>query len=203
MSEITTLFWDVGGVLLTNGWDTESRRRAVDRFGLEWEEFRERHVLVKEAFETGGLTLEEYLECTVFHRDRDFDQDAFREFMFRQSQAHEEVLEIVADLATGGGYLMATLNNESRELNEYRIDTFYLRDHFVAFFSSCYLGVKKPDAGIYRTVLRIMQRQPTECLFIDDRPLNVEEARKQDIQTIQYRDPPQLRRELEKKGIPV
>lgn len=201
MTEITTLFWDVGGVLLTNGWDTQSRRQAAQRFDLDWEDFQERHGLVSTEFEKGNVSLDEYLECTVFYKSRDFSQSAFQEFLFGQSQPKEEVLSLVRQLATGGQYLMATLNNESRELNLYRIEKFGLRDCFTTFFSSCFLGFKKPEKRIYQAALEITQRRPAECIFIDDRALNLECAVRLGIGTIHFQNPTQLQRELRERGV--
>lgn len=198
MSKITTLFWDVGGVLLTNGWDTPSRRRAAQSFELDWEEFQERHELIATEFEKGDLALEDYLECTVFHRRRDFSKADFRAFMFGQSQPQKEVLGMVEELAASERYFMATLNNESRELNLYRIREFGLDRYFGAFFSSCFLGTKKPEAAHYRTALEITQKQPEECLFVDDRELNVEMASRLGIRTILFINTNQLKDELAK-----
>lgn len=199
--QITTLFWDVGGVLLSNGWDTASRQAAAEEFGLDWEEFQERHSLISAEFERGRLDLEEYLDCTVFHRERDFSREKFREFIFRQSRPREGMLELAGRLARSGRYLMATLNNESRDLNLYRIETFGLREHFTAFFSSCFLGVKKPERRIYETALEITQRRAGECLFIDDRPLNLETARRLGMHTVHFRDEERLIAELQELGI--
>ena len=201
MAEITALFWDVGGVLLTNGWDKTSRREAAERFGLDWEEFEDRHQDVVTAFETGRLSLEEYLKRTVFYRFRPFSTDEFKKFMFAKSRPHPEALGIVAELASAGGYLLATLNNEPLELNLYRIQQFGLRKYFTAFFSSCFLGVNKPDEAIYRRALQITQRAPEECLFIDDRSLNLECARQCGMRTILYQSPAQLRHELREAGV--
>ena len=203
MAEITTLFWDVGGVLLTNGWDRAARRRAAEQFHLDWEEFENRHDLVVTDFEKGRLTLDEYLQRTVFYRSRRFSQDDFKASIFTQSQPLPEVLALVERLANSGKYLMATLNNESLELNLYRIEQFRLRDYFDAFFSSCFLGVKKPDHGIYRLASQITQRALEECLFIDDRALNLECAQLLGMRTVHYQDPAQLRRELRQHGVEV
>ncbi len=203
MAEITTLFWDVGGVLLTNGWDRSARRRAAEQFHLDWEEFEDRHDLVVTDFEKGRLTLDEYLQRTVFYRARAFSQDDFTASIFTQSQPLPEVLALVERLANSGKYLMATLNNESLELNLYRIEQFRLRDYFDAFFSSCFLGVKKPERGIYRLASQITQRALEECLFIDDRTLNLECAQLLGMRTVHYQDPAQLRRQLRQHGVEV
>lgn len=201
MTEIRTLFWDIGGVLLTNGWDAQSRRQAAERFDLNWEDFQERHMLVSTEFEKGTVSMDEYLESTVFHKPRDFSKPVFQEFMFSRSQPKAEVLSLVRKLAVSGQYLMATLNNESRELNLYRIEKFDLIDYFTAFFSSCFLGVKKPEKGIYQAALEVTQRNPAECLYIDDRALNLECAVRLGIATIHFQNPTQLLRELRSKGI--
>lgn len=200
MGEITALFWDVGGVLLTNGWDTHSRRAAVERFQLG-EEFEDRHQLVVTPFETGRLSLEEYLERTVFYRPRPFSADEFKAFMYAQSQPHPETLAVLERLARTRRHVLATLNNEPLELNLYRIERFGLRRYFTAFFSSCFLGVKKPEDAIYRLVLQVTQRAPEECLYIDDRALNLECAGQRGMRTLLYRNPAQLEHELRAAGI--
>ena len=202
MAKITTLFWDVGGVILTNGWDREGRRRAAEQYKLDWEDFQDRHQLVNTDFEVGRLTLEQYLERTIFYQSRPFTKEEFRAFMFAQSQSQPDTLAIVERLSRSKKYLMATLNNEALELNLYRIEQFHLRDYFTAFFSSAFLGVRKPDSGIYRLALQITQRAPEECLFIDDRALNLECARLLGM-TIHYQNPALLCDELQRNGVEV
>ena len=174
MAKVNALFWDNGGVILTNGWDRHSRRAAVEKFGLDSADFEDRHELMLNAFETGRATLDEYLRRTVFYKQRTFTPQDFEKFMFEQSQPFAEPLEFLGKLAQTRAYLMASLNNESREINEYRIHKFQLRNYFQAFFSSCYLGVRKPEEQIYRLALEIAQREPEECVLIDDRGLNLE-----------------------------
>ena len=201
MAEVTTLFWDNGGVILTNGWDRDARKLAVGTFHLDWEDFEDRHELVLDAFETGALSLDDYLKRTVFYRPRSFTIEDFKKFMFEQSQPFPDSLAFAGELARSRKYLMAALNNESLEINEYRIKKFHLRDYFEAFFSSCYLGVRKPNAGIYKLALKITQREPGECILIDDRGLNLECARELGMNTIQYKNLPQLREDLARFGV--
>lgn len=203
MTKISTLLWDVGGVLLSNGWDHELRQRAADEFELDWEEFRERHELVSHDFETGRISLDSYLGCTVFYRERTFTPAAFKTFMFDYSVALPGGLEILGRLSHSGRYLMATLNNESLDLNLHRIEQFKLRKHFSFFISSCFVGLRKPETAIYRLALNLSQREPAECVFIDDRALNVERAGELGIHAIQYRSPEQLTAELAKLGVEV
>jgi len=196
MPEVSTLFWDNGGVILTNGWDRTSRRAAVDKFKLDWADFEDRHELMLNDFETGRATLDEYLRRVVFYRDRPFTTDDFKKFMFEQSQPFPESLDFIKKLAHTHRYPMCSLNNESLELNEYRIRTFKLRDYFESFFSSCYLGLRKPNIEIYKLALKITQREPQECVMIDDRGLNLETAKEIGIHTIQFKNVSQLRADL-------
>jgi len=196
MPEVSTLFWDNGGVILTNGWDRTSRRAAVDKFKLDWADFEDRHELMLNDFETGRATLDEYLRRVVFYRDRPFTTDDFKKFMFEQSQPFPESLDFIKKLAHTHRYPMCSLNNESLELNEYRIRTFKLRDYFECFFSSCYLGLRKPNIEIYKLALKITQREPQECVMIDDRGLNLETAKEIGIHTIQFKNVSQLRADL-------
>lgn len=201
MAKVNALFWDNGGVILTNGWDRHSRRAAVEKFGLDSADFEDRHELMLNAFETGRATLDEYLRRTVFYKQRTFTPQDFEKFMFEQSQPFAEPLEFLGKLAQTRAYLMASLNNESREINEYRIHKFQLRNYFQAFFSSCYLGVRKPEEQIYRLALEIAQREPEECVLIDDRGLNLECAREIGMQGIQFQNVAQLRTDLAALGI--
>lgn len=201
MTEVSTLFWDVGGVILTNGWDRTAREQAAQRFNLDGEDFQERHELANPAFETGQATLDEYLERAIFYRSRTFTREDFKAFMFAQSRGYPEARAILGQLARSGRYLLATINNEGLELNLHRIQEFGLRRDFTAFFSSCFLGVRKPDQTIFRLALQVTQRAPEECVFIDDRPLNLQCARRMGMRTIHYQNARQLQAELRNNGV--
>ncbi len=203
MPEPTVIFWDIGGILLSNGWDRVARREAADSFGLDWAEFQDRHEFVVDAFERGQTDLETYLTRTVFYRERPFDREEFTAHIMSLSSAHPDALDVVRRLRASGRYVLATLNNESREINEHRIETFGLRDLFHMFLSSCYLGVRKPEPGIFTRAIDIVQRPPGECLFIDDRDLNVECARLTGMATIHYEDLDGLLEELADRGVRV
>ena len=203
MSGITTLFWDIGGVVLTNGWDTPARRAAAARFGLDWEEVQAQHELVFPAHEIGQLTLEQYLERTLFFRPRQFTREQFAEFMYAQSQELPDSRAVLRALVRSGRYRVAAINNEPRELNEYRIEHFGLREDFGAFFSSCFVGARKPDAAIYRIALDVTQSAPERCVFIDDRVPNLESAARLGMRTIHFQNAAQLRQELGRHGVGV
>ena len=195
------LLFDVGGVLATNGWDRAARHRAAEAFGFDVEEFQDRHEFVSHDFETGRLDLSGYLDRTLFYRERPFHRDDFVEFMKGQTEPFSDSLAIVDELAATDQYLLATLNNESRELNEHRIETLGLSESFSMFLSSCYLGVSKPEPEIYRIAIDVTQHSPDECLFIDDRSLNLECATRAGMRTIHFTDAAGLRADLAKEGV--
>lgn len=201
MGDITTLFWDIGGVLLTNGWDAAVRRRAIEHFHLDSAEFEARHERVVTAFEMHEMTLREYLEETVFQCPREFTADDFRRFMFAQSQGCRKALCLAGEIAGTRRYLMASINNESRELNLHRIRHFELASYFSAFFSSCFIAARKPGVEIYRRALEITQRAPGECVMIDDRLENLQAPQALGMHAIRYESPARLREELSALGV--
>jgi putative hydrolase of the HAD superfamily len=201
VSEIQAIFWDVGGVLLTNAWDHAERAAALERFHLDEKEFAPRHEMVVSSFERGQITLDEYLHRTVFYRDRPFTREQFRDYMFSLSRPMPEVLAFARALAGSRKYFMGTINNESRELNLHRIEKFGLREIFQLFVSSCFVGLRKPESGIYRLAIEVTQFNPEECCFIDDRVANLECPAKLGMHTIQMQNPEQLRAELQKLGV--
>ena len=201
MPSLPTLFFDVGGVFLTNAWDTAARKLAAETFGLDWQEFQTRHEMLKTAFETGRLTLENYVHKTIFHRPRPFSSDDFIAFMFRQSASLGDTLGWVRELSRSGRCRLFTLNNESRELHEHRVRTFQLDTVFRGFLTSCYLGLVKPDEGIYLAALGIASCDRSEAVFIDDRSVNVEAAFALGLNAFHYQGLDALRLFLEDRGV--
>jgi len=153
------------------------------------------------SFERGKIGLAEYLERTVFYRPRPFTEQQFEDCMFSLSQANPDTLQIAQSLARSGKYLMSTINNESTEINLYRIRTFGLREIFDLFVSSCFVGLRKPEEGIYKLALEITQRRPEECCFVDDRPLNLDAASRLGMPVIRMENAGQLREDLKKLGV--
>lgn len=198
---VRAIFWDIGGVLLTNAWDHTERAEALNHFKLDEKEFHARHEMVVSSFERGKITLEEYLDRTVFYRPRSFTREAFREYMFTLSQPRPGMLEFAQSLAGSGRFLMATINNESRELNYYRMEKFGLRKIFRLFFSSCFVGLRKPERDIYRLALETTQIPAQDCCFIDDRSLNLECAAQLGMRTIEMRSLEQLTADLTQLGV--
>jgi putative hydrolase of the HAD superfamily len=203
MSKITALFWDVGGVILTNGWDRDSREAAAAKFGLDPLELEDRHELAFPAFEVGKTSLSQYLDRTVFYQQRPFSKQDFVDFMYGQSRELPESRAVVDRVARTGRYLVAALNNEGAELNAYRIEKFDLRRTFELFFSSCYVGSRKPNAPIYEMALRVTQRNPVDCIFADDREANLECPRELGLNTIHFQNAAQLEADLRKFGVEI
>lgn len=198
---ITHLFFDVGGVLATDAWDREQRARAVERFGLDAAEFEERHAEAVGALEAGAMTLDEYLDAAVFHRPRPFGRDAFTAFMREQSLPHADTIALARALGGTGRFRLLTLNNESAELNAWRVRRFGLTECFAAFVSSCWVGAVKPARRIYETALAVAQVEPDRAVFIDDRPRNLEPARTLGMHALLFRGAAGLRADLAALGV--
>ncbi|HEY4932406.1 MAG TPA: HAD family phosphatase [Terriglobales bacterium] len=185
---ITCVFLDIGGVLLSDGWDHQARKRAATNFKLESAEMEDRHHLTFETFEEGKLTLEEYLSCVVFYQKRPFTRAQFRHFMFAQSKPYPDMIELVRRLKAKYGLKIAVVSNEARELNEYRIRKFKLGKFVDAFISSSFVHVRKPDADIFRCALDIAQVQAGRAVYIENTPMFVQIAEGLGIRSILHTD---------------
>jgi putative hydrolase of the HAD superfamily len=198
---ITTLFLDIGGVVLTDGWDHHARKRAAKHFKLEWAEMEDRHSLNFATYEEGKLTLDEYLDRVVYDQKRPFSRAQFRRFMFAQSKPYPEMIELVAQLKVRHGLKIAVVSNEARELNAYRIRKFKL-DGFVDFFiSSCFVHIRKPDADIFRLALDIAQTPTEQIVYIDNTPMFVQIAAGLGIRGIHHTDYQATRAQLASFGL--
>jgi putative hydrolase of the HAD superfamily len=197
---ITHVFFDIGGVLGTNGWDREQRARAAARFQLD-SEFEQRHDEVVGEWESGRMALSDYLETVVFYVPRDFSREDVIAFMLAESQPFPESIAIARRLAAGGHLRLFTLNNESAELNQHRIAAFGLTDVFDAFLSSCWLGIRKPARGIFERAVAIAQATPEQVLFVDDREQNLAPARRLGMQTHLFRSAEALERAIDDLGL--
>ena len=202
MAEISTVLWDVGGVLLTNGWDHAERAAVLRQFELDADAFEQRHELANDAWEKGFMTAEQYLLQTVFYQPRPFTPDAFLDEMKKQSLLLPHgAMRILQELAASDELELAILNNEARELNDYRIERFQFGRYFDVFLSSCYLGLRKPDHRFFDLALDVLQRDPEEVVFIDDRLHNCEAAQALGIHAIRYQDEAQCVHALERLGL--
>ena len=203
MKEIRTIFFDVGGVCLTNGWDHVSREKSAKKYSLDYEEMEKRHKPLFKQFEKGKLSLDGYLDKVVFYKERNFSKKEFADFMYAQSRAFDSTLEVLKRLVKKKKYRLATLNNESRELNNYRINKFGLNRYFGCFLSSCYLGVRKPEKVIFYKALNILHEKPDECLYIDDRVENFNVAKSSGLNSILLDEPVNLKERLKEYNIEI
>ncbi len=202
MFPFDVILFDVGGVLLTNGWDHAERAAAMEHFQLDRAPFEARHAAPNDAWERGIIPVRAYLDTTVFYENRGFSHDEFIAFMLTQSQLLPDgAIGILAELAASDHYLLGALNNEARETNEYRFEKFGLRKHFKVALSSCYLGLRKPDLAIYKRALDILGRPPERILFIDDREENVAAAVVAGMHGIRFTGAEALRAELVSLGV--
>lgn len=200
---IKALFTDIGGVLLTNGWDHEMRQEAASRFGLDYADMNERHHLTYDTYEEGKLSLDAYLDRTVFHRDRSFTRDEFKAHMYAQSRPLPHMLDLVRNVKHRHGLKVAAISNEGRELTEHRVTTFGLASCIDFFISSCFVHMRKPDADMYRMALDCAQVAPEAAVYVDDRKLFVEVARGLGIDGVLHVDAETTRQELAERGLQV
>jgi len=185
---ITTLFLDVGGVLLTNGWDHHARRRAAKHFNLDWSEMQERHELNFEIQEEDKITFQEYLDRVVFWQKRPFTRAEFRQFMFAQSKPFTEMIEMFRNLKAKYKLKVFVVSNEAREVNAHRIRQFKLDGFVDAFISSCFVHLRKPDADIFRLALDIAQVPARQIVYIENTPLFVQVAEGLGIRSVLHID---------------
>jgi putative hydrolase of the HAD superfamily len=198
VNEIRHIFFDIGGVLGSNGWDREQRQRAVERFDLDAGDFQWRHEDVVGEWEEGRICLDEYLDVAIFYKERPFSRADFVAFMHSQSIPDEETISIARELSRDPRYTLMTLNNESEELNIYRIEKFGLSEIFEAFITSCWLGVRKPIRRFYTRALGISQCEAASSLFIDDRQQNLTPAKSLGMNVVMFESAAQLRSDLER-----
>lgn len=198
---IKALFLDIGGVLLTNGWDRNARYRAAQLFNLDYEELNERHHLTFDTYESGKLSLEEYLKRIVFYENRSFSPLEFTSFIMEQSQPYLDMIQLVKKLKQEHGLKLLAINNEGREINAYRIRQFGLNTFFDAFVSSCYVHLRKPDSDIFQLALDIAQTGPGEVVYIDDRLMFVQVAQTLGMHCIEHSSYESTREKLVSLGL--
>jgi putative hydrolase of the HAD superfamily len=198
---VTALFVDIGGVLLTNGWDHHARRRAAKHFKLEWSEMEERHALNFETHEEGRLAFKDYLDRVVFYQKRPFTRAKFRSFMCAQSKPYLEMIQMIVRLKAQHGLKITVVSNESRELNAYRIQEFKLNEFVDSFISSCFVQLRKPDVEIFRLALDITQAPARQIVYIENTPMFVQIAEGMGIRSILHTDYKSTRGKLASFGL--
>jgi putative hydrolase of the HAD superfamily len=198
---ITTLFLDVGGVLLTNGWDHHARRRAAKNFNLKWAEMQDRHSLNFAALEEDRVTFQSYLDRVVFYKRRCFSRAEFRRFIFSQSKPYPKMLDLIRNLKAHYGLRIAVVSNESREVNAHRIREFKLDGFIDTFISSCFVHARKPDVEMFRLALDIAQAPASNVLYIENTPMFVQIAEGMGIRSILHTDYRSTRAKLSVLGL--
>ena len=199
--QISALFLDIGGVLLTNGWDRNMRKKAADHFHLDYDELDERHHMTFDTYEEGKLSMEEYLNLVVFHEKRSFTPDNFKEFLFSQTQPLPEMIKMFKKISKNNSLKIGAISNEGRELTVYRIGHFGLKEFIQFFICSSFVHFRKPDKDIYMLALDVGQVTPEQSLYIDDRKLHVEVARSLGMNAIHHADIETTRQKLSKYGL--
>jgi putative hydrolase of the HAD superfamily len=201
MLPFDVILFDVGGVLLTDSWDAHEREQAAAHFELDLDDFRSRHGKIVELWERGDTTMNAYLDDVIFYKPRSFSRDEFVAYMHDQSKLLPNgALGILKELSASGKYLIGSLNNEARELNEHRFEAFGLREYFEIALTSCYVGLRKPALAMYERAIDIVGGPPERILFIDDRPENIAGAVACGITAIHFTGADALREELTKFG---
>lgn len=202
MFPFDVILFDIGGVLLTNGWDHRERAALVQQFHLDGAELEAHHAKAFEPWERGELTLDEYLDAAVFYKPRDFSREEFFAAICAQSKdLTDGALCVLEELASSDKCMVGSLNNEARETHEYRVDKFGLRRYLTFTFTSCYMGLRKPDPNIYQRALGILGKSASRSLFIDDRLENVAAAAAVGMKAIRFTGADALRRDLQSLGV--
>jgi putative hydrolase of the HAD superfamily len=182
---ITTLFLDIGGVIMTNGWDRNFRQMAIHQFNLEPEEFNLRHKEFYDLYEAGHFSLDEYLKKVIFYKERSFTLESFKDFMFSFSKPYPDMIAYFKNLKEAHNLRVCAVSNEGKELAIYRIHYAHLKDLFDDFFISGFVGYQKPDPRIYQMALDVTQVPKENVIYIDDRESLIEAAAQLGIQGIQ------------------
>src|ERR1700710_2021784 len=185
-NDLKILFFDIGGVMLSNGWGHESRKLAAEKFGLDYAEVNALHTFIFNVYEIGSITLDEYLDTVVFNHPREFTREDLKDFMYEQSVELPHMLQWLKEWKKDCGFHIISINNEGKELNDYRVKKFKLHEFFDAFVSSCEVSLRKPDPRIWQLAMGIAQVSPNQCVYFDDRIMFVKAAEKLGIRSFQH-----------------
>ncbi|SEN17745.1 putative hydrolase of the HAD superfamily [Mucilaginibacter gossypiicola] len=185
VADLKILFFDVGGILLSNGWGHEAREEAAKRFNLDYDEVNALHNFIFNVYEIGSITLDEYLDTVIFNHPRDFVREDFKDFIYSTS-VELPMLQFLKEWKKDCGFRIISVNNEGKELNDYRVRKFKLHECFDAFVSSCEVKMRKPDPGIWQLAMGIAQASPQQCVYFDDRKMFVDTAQKLGIRSFQH-----------------
>lgn len=186
--KVKTLFVDIGGVLLTDGWNRHVRKRAAKKFALDLVALEDRHHVNVDIYELGKLSLHDYLSRVVFYEKRNFTRTQFWKFMIGESKALPQMLELVRDLKLRHNLKLGVVSNEARELNEHRIREFQLDSLFDFFICSSLVHLRKPDMDFFRMALDVAQTPAAQIVYLENTPLFVELAGSLGIHAVLHTD---------------
>jgi putative hydrolase of the HAD superfamily len=198
---ITTLFLDIGGVLLTNGWDTPLRKQTAEHFGLDYEEIYHRHHVTYDIYEEGKMTLDEYLWQIVFYAPRPFTPEDFKTYVLEQAKPYQDTIDLVKRLKAVYQLRVAVVSNEGREIAEDRICRFQLKEFVDFFIVSSFVHIRKPDLDIYRLALDVAHVNAEEVAYVEDRPLLCDVAARLGLHSVLNRDAKETREKLADLGL--
>jgi putative hydrolase of the HAD superfamily len=200
-NKISVMFLDIGGVLLTNGWDRKMRQKAAEKFDLDFDEMDERHNMTSDSYEEGKLSLEEYLNLVVFHRKRSFGIDDFKDFMYSQTAPFGDMIKMLAGVKKKNNLKVGAISNEGRELTIFRLNNFGLTEFIDFFICSSFVHLRKPDKDIYKMAMDVGQAKPEQTIYIDDRELYIEVAESMGIKAIHHPDINKTQKILSEYGL--
>jgi len=200
-SKITTLFTDIGGVLLTNGWDRALRKKTAEKFGLDQNEMNDRHHLTYDTYEVGKMGLDEYLDRVVFYTPRSFTPETLKQWILDEARPYPETIELVRSLKKLNGIKIAVVSNEGRELAVDRIARFNLKEFADFFIVSSFVHFRKPDIDIFKLALDVAQVAPENVAYLEDRAMFAEIAQTLGIHSVRHVDARQSSEALGKLGL--
>lgn len=200
---IRAIFTDLGGVCLSNGWDSGTRKIAAKHFKIDFNEMEARHNMIAGIYEEGKLSIDVYLDFVIFNKEQEFRRETFIAYMKAQSTPFPEMLDLYRKIKAAHGTRVVALSNEGRELADHRIKKFELPNLIDTFIVSSYVGYRKPDPNIFRMALDIAQVAPQEIVYIDDRQMLAEAAAKMGLRSIWHRSYSATKTRLAKHGLRV
>lgn len=185
-AKIKGILLDVGGVIMTNGWDRKLRQKVAENFHLDWEDFNNRHQHFNDILELGKIGFEDYLKQVIFYKERSFSMSKVFNFIKEALVPDVPMIDLFREIKKHHRLKMGLLSNESRDLAVDRFKKIPLGDFIDYFLVSAFVGMRKPDPGIYLLALDLMQLGASEVVYIDDREPYIEFAKTLGLHTIHH-----------------
>ncbi len=197
------LYSDIGGVLGTNGWDTQIRRDVCSKFSLSIDEIDKRHQLMFDSFERGFMKFEEYLRWVFFASPRTFSLEALRDFAFAASVPWPQNIALFQQVKKANGLKFGLISNEGQGITEYRMNAFGLREAADFIVVSHCVHMRKPDKQIWQLALDLAQVTAEQCIYVDDREMFVNVAATLGFTAFQHVDLDSTRDKFQRLGLTV